>query len=70
MDGPPRPLVGAGASLPLCSTAFYLTLFIVFYVYECFICMYVCVPQRQRKSIRSPGNEVIVVVTHHVEAGN
>lgn len=42
MDGPPHLLVGAGASLPLCSTAFHLTLFIVFmYMSVSFVCMYV-----------------------------
>lgn len=44
MDGPPRLLVGTGASpSPLFHCLLYLALCIVFYVYECFVCMYVCV---------------------------
>lgn len=51
----------------------YLKLCIVFYVFECFVCMYVhrehtWTPERSEESVRSHENEVAAVMSHHVGA--
>ena len=50
----------------------YLVLTSLFYVYDCFACMYICVPhaclRSSEEGIKSPGTR-ITVVSCHVGAG-